>query len=85
MKLLLALSVVLIVLSVLTEPASADSDEPSIKEKFKKFGESVKYVAVKVGEKAKSAIKEIHDSAFATKARSIFTEGIQQLKDKFSK
>ncbi|XP_044128899.1 apolipoprotein C-I-like isoform X2 [Bufo gargarizans] len=85
MKLLLALSVVLIALSVLAEPSSAESQEPSVKEKFKNIGEAIKDAAVKVGEKAKSVIKDLHDSKFGTKTRELFTEGIQKIKNKFSK
>ncbi|XP_040290093.1 apolipoprotein C-I-like isoform X2 [Bufo bufo] len=85
MKLLLALSVVLIALSVLAEPSSAESQEPSVKEKFKNIGEAIKDAAVKVGEKAKSVYKDLHESEIGTKTRNFFTESFQKIKNKFSK
>ncbi|XP_069804444.1 apolipoprotein C-I-like [Dendropsophus ebraccatus] len=81
MKLLLALAVVIFTLSALAEPSSADSQEPSLKDRFRSIGESIKDAASKVGDK----FKEVHNSEFMTKARNLFKEGIEKIKDKFSK
>ncbi|XP_075047699.1 apolipoprotein C-I [Mixophyes fleayi] len=85
MKLLLAVSVVLIALTVLAEPSSAESEQPSVKERFQSFGESVKDAATKVGEKTKAVFKDIHESEFATKTRDFFSDGFKKIKEKFSK
>ncbi|XP_073512046.1 apolipoprotein C-I [Phyllobates terribilis] len=85
MRLLLALSVVLIALAVLPEPSSAQSEEPSLKDRFKSFGETIKSAASTVGEQAKNAIDNLQKSEFATNTRNFFTEGFQKIRDKFSK
>lgn len=66
-------------------PSSAESDEPSLKDRFKSFGESIKDAALKVGEKAKSAYEDLHKSDFGTKTRNFFSESVQKIKEKFSK
>ncbi|XP_073426911.1 apolipoprotein C-I-like [Dendrobates tinctorius] len=84
MRLLLALSVVLIALAVLPESSSAQ-EEPSLKDRLKFFGEKIKATAVSVGEETKAAFENLHKSEFATNARKIFTDGIEKIKSKFSK
>ncbi|XP_069596861.1 apolipoprotein C-I-like [Ranitomeya imitator] len=85
MKLLLALSVVLMALAVLPESTSAETKEPSIKDQLKSFGETVKAAATSVGEQTKAAFEKLHNSEFATSARKIFSDGIEKIKNKFSK
>ncbi|XP_063798666.1 apolipoprotein C-I-like isoform X1 [Pseudophryne corroboree] len=84
MKLILAVSVVLVALSVMAEPSSAQSEESTIKTGLKSFVESVKQVATKVGEKTKAVFKELHESEPATKARNFFSDTFQKIKDKLS-
>ncbi|XP_056397953.1 apolipoprotein C-I-like [Hyla sarda] len=85
MKLLLALSVVLITLSVLAEPSSADSQEPSVKDRFRNIGESIKDAFTKAGEKTKSAFEELHKSDVVKQTSNFFKDTFQKIKDKFTK
>ncbi|CAH2319001.1 cGMP-inhibited 3, 5 -cyclic phosphodiesterase B [Pelobates cultripes] len=82
MKLLLAISVFVIALSVMIEPTSADSDSPSIKDRFESIGASIWDAAVKVGEKTKSAFKGLSESEPITKAKGWISETVQKIKKK---
>ncbi|XP_063292841.1 apolipoprotein C-I-like [Pelobates fuscus] len=84
MKLLLAISVFVIALSVMIEPTSADSDSPSIKDRFESFGASIWDAAVKVGEKTKSAFKGLSESEPITKAKGWISDTVQKIKNKVS-
>ncbi|XP_069804445.1 apolipoprotein C-I-like [Dendropsophus ebraccatus] len=81
MKLLLALAVVIFTLSALAEPSSADSQKPSLKDRFTSIGESIKDAVTEVGDK----FKEVHNSEFLTKARNLFKEWLENIKEKISK
>ncbi|KAM5132583.1 apolipoprotein C-I isoform 1-T2 [Mantella aurantiaca] len=85
MKLILAISVVIIALSVLAGPTSADSEETSVKEKFNTFATSVKEVVNKAQEKIKNAYENARDSEFGTKTRNWFADIGKKIQDKFSK
>ncbi|KAM4016506.1 apolipoprotein C-I [Anomaloglossus baeobatrachus] len=86
MRLLLALSVVLIALAVLPEPSSAQTqDAPSVKDRLKSIGETIKTAATNFGEKTKTAFEDLHNSEFATSTRNFFSEKFQNIKNKFSK
>ncbi|CAJ0938639.1 unnamed protein product [Ranitomeya imitator] len=67
------------------ESTSAETKEPSIKDQLKSFGETVKAAATSVGEQTKAAFEKLHNSEFATSARKIFSDGIEKIKNKFSK
>ncbi|KAM4703604.1 apolipoprotein C-I [Rhinophrynus dorsalis] len=84
MKLLLALSVVLVTLFVVTEASSAESSSPTVMERFESFGDSLKEAATKISEKAKSVYKDLHDSEFGTKTRNWFSDTYQKVKGKIS-
>ncbi|KAM8927303.1 apolipoprotein C-I [Pelodytes ibericus] len=83
MKLLLAVSVIVIALSVLAEPTSAQSPSPpTFKDRVDNFGSSIGDMATKFGEKAKTVLKDIHNSEILTKTRNWFTDTYQNLKQK---
>ncbi|XP_073458239.1 apolipoprotein C-I [Aquarana catesbeiana] len=85
MKLILAISVVIIALSVLAGPSSAESEESPLKEKVDSIVTSVKGVANKAHEHLKNAYERARDSEFGTKTRDFFTDLGKKIKDKFSK
>ncbi|XP_072281570.1 apolipoprotein C-I [Pyxicephalus adspersus] len=85
MKLILAISVVIIALSVLPGPSSVQAEESSAKEKFDSFAESVKGVVNKGVEKIKNAYEGVRDSEFGTKTRNWFTDVGRKIKEKFTK
>ncbi|KAG9482112.1 hypothetical protein GDO78_011027 [Eleutherodactylus coqui] len=85
MKLLLALSVVFIALSVLAEPSAAEPQESSLADRFRSFGESIKGAFKQVGDKAKEAVDKLHESDFGKKTREVFSDSVKKIKDTFSK
>ncbi|XP_077313348.1 apolipoprotein C-I [Lithobates pipiens] len=85
MKLILAISVVIIALSVLAGPTSAESEESPVKEKFDSIVTSVKGAANKAHEHLKSAYESARDSEIGVKTRNFFSDLGKKIKDKFSK
>ncbi|XP_068098324.1 apolipoprotein C-I [Hyperolius riggenbachi] len=85
MKLILAISVVFIALSVLAGPTSAESEDSAVKEKFTKFGEAIKEAAARAGEKIKNTYEDIRDSEAMTKTKNFFSSSFKQIKDAFTK
>ncbi|KAM9298965.1 apolipoprotein C-I isoform 1-T2 [Gastrophryne carolinensis] len=84
MKLLLAVSVVVLALFVLAEPSSAEPEEQTLKEKFNAFGDKVKDGVSKAHDKLKEAIKDIRESAAATKVSNWFKNTADKVKSAFS-
>ncbi|XP_040183394.1 apolipoprotein C-I-like [Rana temporaria] len=85
MKLILAISVVIIALTVLAGPSSAESEESPVKEKFDSIVTSIKGAANKAQGHLKSAYERARDSEFGTKTRDFFSDLGKKIKDKFSK
>ncbi|XP_075436729.1 apolipoprotein C-I [Ascaphus truei] len=85
MKPILAVSVIVATLCVLADTGSAQSPRPSLSERFDSFGSSVRDMAIKVGDKTKEVIKDLHESDLATKTRNWFSEKYQRVKQTFSK
>ncbi|XP_053308689.1 apolipoprotein C-I-like [Spea bombifrons] len=84
MKLLLAVSVIVVALFVMAGPTSASEDSSSVKDHFESFGSSVREFATKVGEKTKTAFEKLHKSEFATKTRDWFSDAFKNVKEKFT-
>ncbi|OCT73046.1 apolipoprotein C-I [Xenopus laevis] len=86
MKLLLALSVILVTFCVLTEckPSEADAESKTIKDHLETAGTAIKDFGTKVGEKTKDFFKDLHNSEPMTKTRNWFSETFKKIKEKVS-
>ncbi|KAL8219747.1 UNVERIFIED_CONTAM: hypothetical protein K2H54_032717 [Gekko kuhli] len=86
MQLAVSIAVVLVALSVVTDSASVSVvEEPTLSQKFERFQGEVQTFFDGIGEKAKGAFRDLHNSEISTKARNWFTENFQKLKEKFKK
>ncbi|XP_070620139.1 apolipoprotein C-I [Erythrolamprus reginae] len=84
MKLVLAVAVLLVTLSaVVTDSNDGGRKEPTVAEKFEKFQKEVQTFVDNIGEKAKAAYHEFHNSEFSNKTRNWLSETINKLKKKF--
>ncbi|KAI1886301.1 hypothetical protein AGOR_G00212590 [Albula goreensis] len=82
MKLPIAVAVLFLVLAANTEAQEA---EPTIEERFATFGNQMKEFADDLSEKTKTAFEQIHQSDFAVKTRSWFSEQFEKMKDTLEK
>uniref|UniRef100_A0A6I8R0U8 Apolipoprotein C-I n=2 Tax=Xenopus tropicalis TaxID=8364 RepID=A0A6I8R0U8_XENTR len=80
MKLLLAISVILVTICVLTEckPSEADSESKSFRDHFDSAGTAIK----DFGAKTKDFFKDLHNSEAMTKTRNWFTDLYKKIKEK---
>ncbi|XP_061110165.1 apolipoprotein C-I [Conger conger] len=80
MKLPIAIAVLVLVLAANTE--AQDAVEPTLEERFTKFGEQMQTLADTIKTKTMATVGDIHDSQFATDTRKWFTEAFGTMKDK---
>ncbi|XP_048358195.1 apolipoprotein C-I-like [Sphaerodactylus townsendi] len=83
MQLVLPIAVILVALSVVTDSAEIPVPERSVSQKFEKFQEEFQTFMDDVGEKARGAFRDLHNSELVNKTRNWFTENFRKMKEKF--
>ncbi|XP_077192755.1 apolipoprotein C-I isoform X2 [Paroedura picta] len=83
MQLAVSIAVLLVALSAVTDSAEVSVTEPTLSQKFERFQEDVQTFFDDVGEKAKGALHDLHNSEISNKTRNWFAEKFRKLKERF--
>nr|XP_056701937.1 apolipoprotein C-I-like [Euleptes europaea] len=83
MQLAVSIAVILVALSVVTDSAEVSVSEPSVSQKFERFQEELQTFVDDVGQKARVALHDLHNSELVNKTRNWFSENFRKMKEKF--
>ncbi|XP_076136056.1 apolipoprotein C-I [Alosa pseudoharengus] len=79
MRLLVAISVLVLVLAAHSDAQEA---EATIEQRFTQFQQQIQTLTDDIAEKTKTALEQFQTSEFATKTKSFFTEQFEKIKAK---